>query len=186
MKTIKNKQTKKLKIKKYGGMKITYGFNGTITRDRDSLYEGQDFFRKMTGNENEIRICKLLMKNPHNNIVKIYAIGKDYIDMELLNTRINPRNLFVIKNEIAGVKTYLQSIGIMYIDWKLDNLGISKDKQFKLFDFDVSGLIDINTNKWLIEPPRFWSYNSAIGDGMEVPADIDNHAIGAMIASFLV
>ena len=186
MKPIKNKQTKNLKIKNYEGMKITYEFNGTITRVRDSLYGDQDFFRKMTCNENEIRICKLLMKNPHNNIVKIYAIGKDYIDMELLNTLIKPRNLIVIKNEIAGVKTYLQRLGIMYIDWKLDNLGISKDKHFKLFDFDVSGLIDINTSNWLIEPPRFWAYNSAVGNGMKVPTDIDNHANDAMIASFLV
>lgn len=176
--------TKNLKIKKYGGIKITYGFDGTITRERDNLYGGQDFFKKMTVNENEILICKLLMKNPHNNIVKIYAIGKDYIDMELLNTCINSHNLIAIKNEIAGVKTYLQSLGIMYIDWKLDNLGIGKDKQFKLFDFDVSGLIDINTSKWLIEPPRFWAYNSAIGKGMKVPTDIDNHAIDAMIMSF--
>ena len=167
-------------------MQITYGFNGTITKARSSLYGGQDFFRKMTGNENEMRICKLLMNNPHINIVKIYAIGKDYIDMELLNTRINPRKLIVIKNEIAGLKTYLQSLGIMYIDWKLDNLGMSKDKHFKLFDFDVSGLIDINTSNWLIEPPRFWAYNSAVGNGMKVPTDIDNHAIDAMIGSFLV
>ena len=180
------KPTKNQKIKKYGGMKITYGFNGTITKDRDSLYGEQDFFRKMTCNENEKQICNLLMKNPHNNIVKIYAIGKDYIDMELLNTHINPSKLIVIKNEIAGLKTYLQSLGIMYIDWKLDNLGISDDKQFKLFDFDASGLIDINTNIWLIEPPRFWSYNSAVGNGMKVPTDIDNHAIDSMIASFLV
>ena len=44
-------------------------------------------------------------KEIKENIIKIYGIYDDYIDMELLNTRINPRNLFVIKNEIAGVKT---------------------------------------------------------------------------------
>ena len=38
----------------------------------------------------------------------------------------------------------------MYIDWKLDNVGISDiDGQYKLFDLDVSGLINIKTQKWI-------------------------------------
>ena len=116
------------------------------------------------------------MKNPHKNIVKIYGITPDYIDMELLNTNINTEDISKIKNVMMEVKTYLQQLGIMYIDWKLDNIGISDDGEFKLFDFDVSGLLDIETNKWKIEPSKYWSYNEAIKNGMETPVDIDNYA----------
>ena len=72
------------------------------------------------------------------------------------------------------VKDYLQSLGIMYIDWKIDQIGISKDGKYKLFDFDVSGLIDLKTNEWIVEPLHFWSYNKAIDNGCTTPQEIDN------------
>ncbi len=156
------------------GMKV-YKMNGEITTDPEILREGKDFFRKMTISKREKDICELLMKNPHKNIVKIYDIGKDYIDMELLNIDISSQYANKIITLMMGVKTYLQSLGIMYIDWKLDNIGISDDGQIKLFDFDVSGLINIETKEWIIKPPMFWCYNTAIQNGMETPTDIDNY-----------
>jgi serine/threonine protein kinase len=36
-------------------------------------------------------------------------------------------------------KNHLQTLGIMYIDWKPDNIGIDPDGKYKLFDFDLSG-----------------------------------------------
>jgi hypothetical protein len=64
----------------------------------------------------------------------------------------------------------------MYIDWKLDNIGIGENQQIKLFDFDGSGLIDIETNEWIIRAPFYWSYREAINIGMKTPSDIDNYA----------
>jgi serine/threonine protein kinase len=81
-----------------------------------------------------------------------------------------------IKNVMMEVKTYLQNVGIVYIDWKLDNMGISEDKQIKLFDFDASGLIDIETKQWIRRPALYWSYMQAINNGIENPIDIDNYA----------
>ena len=158
-----------------GGVRI-YTLDGKITRDSTILFEGKNFFRKMTDNKGEKEICELLMKNPHKNIVKIYGVSHGYIDMELLNTDINVEDMSKLKNEMMEVKRYLQKLGIMYIDWKLDNIGISDDGEFKLFDFDCSGLIDIETNEWKIEPPKYWSYNQAIQNGMVTPSDIDNYA----------
>jgi serine/threonine protein kinase len=129
----------------------------------------------MTNDTREKKICELLMKNPHKNIIKIYRVAKDFIDMELLNMNINAQDMSKIKNIMMEVKTYLQSLGIMYIDWKLDNIGISEDGEIKLFDFDGSGLIDIETKEWIIEPPEWWSYNQAIQNGMVTPSDIDNY-----------
>ncbi len=158
-----------------GGMKV-YKMNGEFTTNLEILHEGKYFFRKMTISKREKDICELLMKNPHKNIVKIYDIGTDYIDMELLNIDMNSQHANKVITLMMGVKTYLQSLGIMYIDWKLDNIGISDDGEIKLFDFDVSGLINIETKEWIIKPPKFWSYNTAIENGMETPTDIDNYA----------
>ena len=140
---------------------IVYNMDGEFTIDTEILHEGKDFFRKMTKHMGERKICELLMKYPHNNIVKIYHIGDDYIDMELLNME---------------VKKYLQNLGIIYIDWKLDNIGIGENQQIRLFDFDGSGLIDIETKEWIRRAPLYWSYREAIKNGMNTPSDIDNCA----------
>lgn len=170
------KKTRKVRSKKsIGGMR-TYTLNGRFTTDPEILHEGKDFFRKMTHNKGEIELCALLMKNPHKNIIQIYGIGNDYVDMELLNTDIHRADMSEIKKVMVDVKTHLQNLGIMYIDWKLDNIGVSEDGQYKLFDFDVSGLTDIETKEWIIEPPKYWSYNKATQNGMISPTDIDNYA----------
>jgi len=155
---------------------IVYTMDGDFNVDKEILYKDNDFFRKMTKSAVEKKICELLMKYPHNNIIKIYGIGNDYIDMELLNTDISREDMSNIKNVMIQVKTYLQNLGIMYIDWKLDNIGISENKQIKLFDFDGSGLINIETNKWITEPQEWWSYREAIKNGMKTPIDINNYA----------
>jgi len=155
---------------------IVYKMDGEFTIDTEILHEGNDFFRKMTKHMGERKICELLMKYPHNNIVKIYHIGDDYIDMELLNTDMSRENMSSVKNVMMEVKTYLQNLGIIYIDWKLDNIGIGENQQIRLFDFDGSGLIDIETKEWIRRAPLYWSYREAIKNGMKTPSDIDNCA----------
>jgi serine/threonine protein kinase len=175
-KKIRNKKTKKIRNKKsMGGVKI-YNMNGTFTTDPKILHNGKDFFRKMTDNAGEKEICELLMKHPHKNIIQIYGVGKDYIVMELLNTDMSRENMSSVKNVMMEVKTYLQNLGIIYIDWKLDNIGIGENQQIRLFDFDGSGLIDIETKEWIRRPPLYWSYREAIKNGMKTPSDIDNCA----------
>ena len=159
------------------GGALIYNLNGSFRKDPTLLHNGKNFFRKMTNNENEIELCKILMKNPHKNIITIYDIGKDYVDMELLNTNIEDVDVSEIQDIMTDVKTYLQNLGIIYIDWKIDNIGISnEDGEIKLFDFDVSGFIDIETKKWIIKPPKLYSYNKAVQNGMVTPIDIDDYA----------
>ena len=176
-----NKRTKKIRQKNIiGGVKIL-NKDGILSIKSSELHNGKDFFRKMTNDKGERRICKLLMKNPHKNIIKIYKVGTDFIDMELLNTDMSRENMNNIKNVMFGVKEYLQGLGIIYIDWKLDNIGISQDGEYKLFDFNSSGLIDIKNplNPWKINPPEDWSYTQAIKNGKVNPIEIDNHAFNA-------
>jgi hypothetical protein len=48
------------------------------------------------------------------------------------------------------------------MDWKFDNIGRAKNKDmYKLFDFDSSGLINPETNEWLLKPLHIKSYNLA-------------------------
>ena len=172
-----NKRTKRFRNKNStGGMRI-YTAEGDITEDPKTLIDGKDFFRKMTPtrayNKGEKEICEILMKHPHKNIVKIYDVTDKYIDMELVNTDLIKVSMSKLQKDMMEVKTFLQELGIMYIDWKLDNIGIGNDGELKLFDFDVSGLYK---GEWIIKPPEFWAYNNAVEHGMKTPVEIDNYA----------
>jgi hypothetical protein len=140
--------------------------------------EGTDVFRKMTHSKGEKQIGEQLMRQPLNHVVKIYKVDKDYIDMEVLSTDMSGQNLRAVKESMRKVKDALQNQGIMYIDWKLDNIGISReDKQCKLFDWNASGIVDLETGNWIIQPPVFfWSYRQAIEHGQKTPWEIDNYA----------
>jgi hypothetical protein len=74
------------------------------------------------------------------------------------------------------VKTYLQDLGVMYVDWKFDNLAKSVDGIYKLFDFDASGLVDLNNQQWILEPQHYWNYNEAFNNGCITPRAIDDWA----------
>lgn len=155
----------------------------------DETFEGKFFFRKCfsydeTG-QNEYRIAKLLKENPNRlkNIVEIFRISERFIDMEILETEILIDRSVRLK--LRKIKEFLQSLGIMYIDWKMDNFGIDKEGNLKIFDFDCSGLIDIKTNEWILKPPTYFNYKNAINSGMKTPKDIDNYCFDRFLNSIL-
>ena len=160
-----------------------YTLAGKIINTNEK-YEDKYIFRKMTNNKIEITLCKILMQNPHKNIVKIYKINEPdivngtagRIDMELLNTDLINIDISTIRNRMQEVKIFLQGIGIMYIDWKPDNIGLSDDGEIKIFDLDASGLINIKTNKWIINPDNYYSYRIAIQAGYTEPNEIDDYS----------
>ena len=126
------------------------------------------------------------MDNPHPNIVNYYDVTDDYITMEQLCTeKVDPccvgleptsyDDLIEIQELMENVKTFLQGLGIMYVDWKFDNMGKSLDGSYKLFDFDASGLIDLLSMEWKLKPNTiYWSYNEAIKHGCKTPKEIDD------------
>ena len=210
----KKKKTIKKIMKKYNKKKITgagkvYKSDGTF-EDISDKHDGNEIFRKMTRNIREFKICEILKENPHENIVTIYKIndfgindnGKQvdncYIDMEVLDTNLERFSLDEIRTTMKGVKDFLQKLGIVYIDWKPDNIGIDNKGKLKLFDFDVSGLIDTKTGEWRNwevgwkrknlktgneeevimngDPAHFFAYNQAVLAGKTTPIDIDDYA----------
>ena len=169
-----------------------YNMNNDTTTTSDETYNGHLFFRKLGGpyiskahiysNNVERTIIKILMEHSHPNIVNYYKLSDDYITMEQVNSeKSNPlykpmtnEEIIEIQQVMVKVKDFLQSLGIMYVDWKYDNLGKSVDGTYKLFDFDASGLIDLASKKWILKPQHYWSYNEAIKNGALTPKEIDD------------
>ena len=159
-----------------------YSYDGKISNFNDTYINIDNitnpiyFFRKITKNRNELHISNILMKYPHPNIVKIYRVSDYYVDMELLpylNKNTNFNKDIIIKT-MNNVRKHLHNLGISYIDWKYDNIGLDEKGNYKLFDFDVSGIY--NNNVWIIEPPHYYSYKKAIKNGFIIPTDIDNYS----------
>lgn len=169
-----------------------YNMNNDSTETTDETYNGLLFFRKygapysakahIYSNHVEKTIIKILMEHSHPNIVTYYKLCDDYIDMEQVSTSksdplYNPitcQEIIETQQVMTRVKDFLQDLGIMYIDWKFDNLGKSVDGKYKLFDFDASGLIDLTTKEWILTPQHYWSYNEAIKNGAKTPKEIDD------------
>jgi serine/threonine protein kinase len=188
---MKNKKSNKLKNKSYnrthknkrkiGGSSIYY--DGEITKS-SLTYNGKPFFRKIFYYSNpptkiqksivltENKIVKILMKNPHPNIAHYFNVNKHFVDMEELDT--NHINVDKVKETMREVKDFLQSLGIIYLDWKTDNIGRDNNGDYKLFDFDSSGIINTYNNTWIVEPAPFWNYKNALENGLVQPIEIDN------------
>jgi hypothetical protein len=171
-----------------------YDMNSDSTSKTDETYDGLPFFRKYGpprtknhaySNKVERTIVKILMDHPHPNIVNYYDVTDDYITMEQLFTEksasccvgLEPTSyddLIEIQELMEKVKIFLQGLGIMYVDWKFDNLAKSVDGVYKLFDFDASGLVDLNSQQWILEPQHYWNYNEALKNGCVTPQAIDD------------
>jgi serine/threonine protein kinase len=170
----KTRRTKKTKKPRGGSKQYRHGditnINGKIN--------GTNFFRKYGGSTIEHMIYGILIKNPHPNIVKVYQINDSYVDIEELKPFLSRKNYDrkAIVEAASAAKSHLQSLGIMYIDWKPDNMGIGVDGNYKLFDFDASGMVSRNSKKWSREPMPYWSYEQALAKGLSDPKEIDDYA----------
>jgi hypothetical protein len=165
-----------------------YHPDSNSTEKTSETYEGKAFFRKNYGaphplldysKQVEQTIVKILMEHHHSNIVSYYNIGSNHIDMEQVDSKtlliVTRKDLNEIIEVMTNVKDFLQTLGIMYIDWKFDNMGQALDGSYKLFDFDASGLIDLQTQQWKLKAnPIYWSYNEAIKNGCKTPKEIDD------------
>ena len=133
------------------------------TGEYKTVDDGQNVFRKILSQKanNEYDIVHFLQNfsdYKEQNIVTIYDVTPEYIDMEELATNFKKTDPDKYVEAMRNAKSFLQSIGIMYLDWKEENTGKSKDGQYKLFDFDAAGIANLETNTWIIEPIYLNSY----------------------------
>lgn len=160
-----------------------YDFNGTTNDIKDLLPSRKPFFRKMTFSNAEKRIAEILKDNPHPNIVSIYNVKYDHIDIELVNP-YNDNKLIsndektAILEKMNNVKKHLQSFGIIYFDWKYDNIGIGEDGEIKLFDFDCSGIASLNQEEkiWEIKPFNGYAYRKCKEAEIINPFEMDDYS----------
>ena len=155
--------------------------HSTIYEDGDFTHidDGKSEFTKMTTDVAEHHIYNMLrtVHPKSNGIVSIVQITNKFIKLKQLDICLNRYTLADIKREMGVVKDYLQSLGIMYIDWRPGNIGISReDGELNLFDFDGSGIIDLETNEWSFPAPKMWAYRDAVKAGMKTPKEIDDYA----------
>lgn len=159
-----------------------YDFNGKQSQldENSKTLEGYAFFRKMTLNNTEKKIVSILKEHPHPNIVSIYDVAFDHIDIELVNPSFNITNEIEtqIQETLYDVKKHLQSLGIIYLDWKYDNVGIGKNGEFKLFDFDCSGIAALNQTEklWELAPFDGYAYRKCKGQEIVSPYKMDDYA----------
>ena len=151
--------------------------DGTVTI-LEELYGELPFFRKWSTDRAELTIALMLQENPHPNVVNIYQVTDEFYDMELVDPDFElPINEW--GEQMQEAKNHLQQLGIIYIDWKQDNTGISLiDGNVKLFDFDSSGTTaaPMASYLWFQEPFEGFRYRDAVAAGMETPFEIDDYA----------
>lgn len=152
--------------------------NGNVVKLNETK-NGVPFFRKSGASELEKKIAMKIKRHPHPNIVKIYEVGDDYIDMELLNTNVTQNMCKMNKKDLIKAKNHMQRHGIVYLDWKPDNIGISYvTGKLKVFDFDMSGILRkrlFYVNNWNLRPQiKGYLWRLAEQSGMVTPKKIDN------------
>ena len=183
-----SKKTRKRRqyVRKRGGQSKMYTLEGDIVNIDDN-YKGQNIFRKQVRRKVELIISKKIMENPNPYIVTIYDVNNENstVDMEILNTdyELNDENINKIHITVKEALQFLHSINVMYIDWKYDNIGLSANGIFKLYDFDGSGIATLDNQNWLIRnqgsnqlwsPPASHAWSVALINHITSPLCSDN------------
>ena len=148
--------------------------SGNIVNINETI-NGLPYFHKPTTDPNELKIARLIKRNPHPHIVKIYRVGENYVDMELVNVYVSKGACLEQEDGLRRAKDHMHRYGIVYLDWKADNMGRGEDGRIKLYDFDMSGLLRRGTNNWN-RPPTYKGYlfRQAENAGQVRPISIDN------------
>lgn len=137
------------------------------------LVNGERVFRKMTTNELELQIARVVKQTPHPNIARVLKVTECYYDTELLEEFTDVDNICV--DDLRAVKDFFQSLGIFYIDWHEENIVVDKNGVQKLIDFDAS----FTSND---EPGKSpYIYNRAIKEGLSDLKEIDDYCFEAFL-----
>lgn len=142
---------------------LVYDEEGDFSNQLVENSPQQYFFRKMSRNQTEIKICKILQHKPIKHCVRVYDVNDNAIDQEFLlcDNNLNRNHPYEVHLAIESAFKELHKLNIVYVDIRIDNIGFSEmDNCFKIFDFDLSGIVDPSDDtKWLHQPCEGYIYN---------------------------
>ena len=131
------------------------------------------FVRKMInvleqGKISEIKFAEILFKHPQKNIVDVLKISTKtkipYIDYQKIDVdkKINHKSP-KLRRDIKNALHNLHKLNIIYIDLHDDNIGYdSVSKEWRIIDFDASGLCTKSKLKWKIKPTNSYLYDHVV------------------------
>jgi hypothetical protein len=135
-------------------------------------------FRKTRPDAVELEIAHILKANPHPNVVTIYRASRECIDMELLETGNKEFN----RLDIERAHEHFLKHGIAYIDWKVDNFGTDRNGVTKVFDFNMSGIMNEDRAGWDFIPDDGFLLRQVREAGAATPLEQDAATFAQLFA----
>jgi hypothetical protein len=136
-----------------------------------NTHNGRPIFRKESPSDAELAIAAIIKAHPHPNIINIFTISDDYIDMELLSDDVD----YVHPLDKYRAHTHFKKHGIVLVDWDKSSWGTDVYGFPKVQNFELSGLMDKTTGAWIYAPKMSRTYAGAIADGRINPVDVDEY-----------
>lgn len=129
-------------------------------------------YRKENPNSIEKYIASLVKSNPHPNIVTVYEVTDDYIDMEKLDTNCGDYNA----DDLHKARSYFLENNIAYLDWTEDNFGKDSKGTTKVYDFNFCGLMNSDKESWRVEPWPGRVYIDSKNAGCRKPSEFESYS----------
>jgi hypothetical protein len=142
-------------------------------------FEGKPIFRKTRPNEAELKIAQIIQAHPHPNVVTIYHASHKCIDMERLTTCRKDFN----RQDIERAHDHFLKHDIVYLDWKSDNFGTDQHGVTKVFDFNMSGIMNDEHTGWEYPPEQGYMLERARDNGSKTPLQQDSSTFAQVFGS---
>lgn len=126
----------------------------------------------------ELAIARILLRaGPQENVVKVYGVTDRYIDYQLLDDSINASAIIHIDrdivNDIRRGLDNLHRLRIIHVDLYSENIVWDPEsKQWRIIDFDASGVTDESGERWEIKPVIGRQFDRFMTACKEVPPEL--------------
>lgn len=117
-------------------------------------------------------IAEIIKSHPHPNIVAVYDVTDEYIEMEKLETNCDSYD----EDGLLHARAYFLNHNIAYMDWTKDNFGKDLAGNTKVYDFNFSGIMNSTNDSWRAEPWPGRVYLEAKAAGAVNPLDFEEYS----------